>query len=355
MPTEGEAPTLPKAPIHTSATASTDASSKTTTVNMGLSTVGGSSAMGGHVEESATVRALMDQVAKQQRVIDAMMAERNGTTAADTLRTPVSTRVHSVREYVAPAAQRALHMSSDTDLRAPSQHVVDDDDRRVGLSGMSLEKVLGLIKGYVLPFYADTVKDNGRTVAQFVRNIEVAMGNLLIDPHSPHRLMTVQMCLRDGALDWMDRKLQEMRRAEQGWRDFASRPLSWDDEVRRPFIEAHLGTNTPELWLAKMGKLKLGDDKTPTPIELDNQFDTIAGHIVPSWTAGDDSNQLLLVTQYRDMVARSNKRYLINILNMSPPPATLKRWKEALSHQFNADLQVVTAQYYLHRVERLTL
>lgn len=152
VPPEGEAPILPKVPIHTSATASTDASSRTTTVNMGLSTVGGSSAMGGHVEESATVRALMDQVAKQQRVIDAMMAERNGTTAADTLRTPVSTSVHSMREYVAPAAQRALHMSSGTDLRAPSQHVVDDDDRRVGLGGMSLEKVLGLIKGYVLPF-----------------------------------------------------------------------------------------------------------------------------------------------------------------------------------------------------------
>ena len=48
------------------------------------------------------------------------------------------------------------------------------------------------------------------------------------------------------------------------------------------------------------GKLKLGDDKMPTPIELDNQFDHIAAHIVPSWTAGDDRNQLLLVTQYRE-------------------------------------------------------
>ena len=134
------------------------------------------------------------------------------------------------------------------------------------------------------------------------------MGNLLMDGRSPHRLMLVQLCLRDGALAWMERKLHDLTTADKE-RDFAAKPLSWDDDLRLPFIQAHLGSNTPQLWLAKLKTLVLGKGDTPTPIELDNQFDLIAQHVFPQRIAGDERSELLLATYYGGIVSRSGSKY----------------------------------------------
>ena len=73
------------------------------------------------------------------------------------------------------------------------------------------------------------------------------------------------------------------------WRSASgtARPApDWDNDIRKAFIEAHVGTDTVEMWLSKLGALRLGAETTKTPIELDNQFDTIARHIYPTLVAG---------------------------------------------------------------------
>ena len=211
----------------------------------------------------------------------------------------------------------------------------------VGVGGLQFKDILALVPKNVTPFYADTTKDNNRTVLMFVLNVESVMGNLLMDSHSPHRLMLVQLCLRDGALAWMERKLHELTEADRGWRDFEDKPLSWDEDLRRPFIQAHLGSNTPQLWLAKLKTLVLGENDTPTPIELDNQFDMIAQHVFPMRIAGDERSELLLATYDGEIVASSHKWLYANIVRGSGGvPTTLKKWKEALANAWNAEAQI---------------
>ena len=135
---------------------------------------------------------------------------------------------------------------------------------------------------------------------EFVENIETVMGNLLARPkhakpewRSPHRLGLVQLSLKDGALRWLNGKLQELTdEAEKEGRVLAVRPLNWDVDVRRAFIQAHLGTDTVELWLSKLSSLRLGEGRCLTPIEFDNQFDSIARHVFPNLTADDTSSDL---------------------------------------------------------------
>ena len=298
-------------------------------------------------EAASAIRQLREQMARQQQLINELLAERNVSTAADALRTPIST---SFKRSFSTAAQRSLYNVRPsvhrTDINALSgdaeaEYEEERVSRVVGIAGMQFKDVLTAMKGYVLPFYADSSKDNGRTVLMFVENVESVMGNLLLDGRSPHRLMLVQLCLRDGALAWMNRKLQELTDAEGEVRDFGRQPLSWDGDLRRPFIQAHLGTDTPELWLTKLRMLRLGGEKTKTPIELDNQFDMIARHVFPTMVAGDERSDLLLATYYRDIVAASRPWMYKNIIRSQLGiPRTLKRWKEAFGNAVLAEAHI---------------
>ena len=138
----------------------------------------------------------------------------------------------------------------------------------------------------------------------------------------------------------MERKLYELTEADKGWRNFDDKPLSWDDDLRRPFIQAHLGSNTPQLWLAKLKTLVLGENDTPTPIELDNQFDMIAQHVFPMRIAGDERSELLLATYYGEIVANSHKWLYTNIVRGNGIPNTLRKWKEALANAWNAEAHI---------------
>jgi len=269
----------------------------------------------------------------QQQLINELLEERNINSAADTLRTPIST---SIKRPIPPVARRGLHMPSEPGSPL-NQHADGRPSVAVGVGGLQFKDILTMVPKNVTPFYADTTKDKNRTVLMFVLNVESVMGNLLMDNRSPHRLMLVQLCLRDGALAWMERKLHELTEADKDWRDFNVKPLSWDDDLRRPFIQAHLGSNTPQLWLAKLKTLVLGEDDTPTPIELDNQFDMIAQHVFPMRIAGDERSELLLATYYGEIVANSHKWLYTNIVRGNGIPVTLKKWKEALANAWNAE------------------
>jgi hypothetical protein len=281
---------------------------------------------------AADIRKLKEQMARQQQLIDELLAERSGSSAADTFRTPISTSVKR-------SARRAIVEGDGEDGELGSAAHGRGAGPAVGPGGMTLRDVLSNLKGYVTPFYADSKEDKGRTVLQFVNNVETAMGNLLLDPKSPHRLMIVQLCLRDNALQWMNRKLEELTDAQdKGWHH---PPLTWDADLRRPFIKEHLGSDTPELWIAKLRTLRLGDDGTRTPIELDNQFDSIARHVFPNMVAGDDSTELALSTYYGEIVAESSPFMYKNIMRSSAGGLrTVKKWKEALANAVIAEAHI---------------
>ena len=133
-----------------------------------------------------------------------------------------------------------------------------------------------------------------------------------IIPDQPQmRITLVRLHCRDGAMRWMNDKIKELTKA-------GHHSIDWDRDVRRAFTEAHLGTDTVELWLAKLGTLRLGKGNTPTPIELESQFDNIARHVYPAHAAGEAGVDLLLTTQYGNIIAASNKEMFKNIVCTQP-------------------------------------
>jgi len=268
------------------------------------------------------------------------------TTAADTLHTPVS--ANSIHYNTAVKARARVtqprQVMFETPQRESNAQEVEADSETDGAvidKYMSIDKVLNLVSRMVGPFYADTVLDKDRTVLEWVESIETAMGNLM-RPSSPHQLMVVQLSCKAGALSWMNRKLEELTaEAESAGRDLSKYPLSWKDDVRRQFIDQHVGTDTAELWLAKLSMLRLGPpSKILTPIELDSQFDTIARHVHPAYaTAEYNGSDLLLVEKYREIIQNSKRKWFESIVRAGAP-TTLKGWKEAVAGQWRADAQL---------------
>ena len=150
----------------------------------------------------------------------------------------------------------------------------------------------------------------------------------------------VTMVLQDGALEWMQRKNQDIADSAARLGIDVGPLLVWDGEIRRAFIQQHLGTDTAELWLSKLDMLVLGSEKTPTPIELDSQFDAIARHVYPTMPADDDENEMLLWTKYKSIISRSKPRLYENIVRGGNRPNTLKGWKAALSSQWLGEEEI---------------
>ena len=220
-----------------------------------------------------------------------------------------------------------MHPSSATQPEScspqrPMHHAVQRGMRTHGeaTGELRLKDVLDTAAKYVTPFNGVEALDKGRTVTTFVESIEMVMGNIL--PHaSPHRLMLVQMCLKESALQWMDNtllNLQEEARAASPPRDLAVYPLSWDSEVRQKFIEAFIGLDMVEMWLAQMAALRLGAETTKTPVELNIKFDALARHVFRRRTANGDQDMMLAV-QYRDIVAASDFQMYKTIMRSDRP------------------------------------
>jgi hypothetical protein len=270
--------------------------------------------------------------------------------AADTLRTPIS--VHPKRSAlagrtIAPPPFNPLMQTPVAVPRGVANEAENDEDavdavneRVVGVAGMTFNNVLAQVSRFVKPFYGDSNKDKDRTVVQFVQNVESVMATLLVDPRSRWRLSLVTMVLQDGALEWMQRKNQDISDSAARLGIDAGPLLVWDGEIRRAFIQQHLGTDTAELWLSKLEMLVLGSEKTPTPIELDSQFDAIARHVYPTMPADDDENEMLLWTRYKSIISRSKPRLYENIVRSSNRPNTLKGWKAALSSQWLGEEEI---------------
>jgi hypothetical protein len=281
------------------------------------------------------LEALVDR--QQHRVIELETRRSAGTGvgAVDLSRSPVSsyTRMRSVQRSLPFTAVKTGGAEQEADRKeGPSSTTTPT----VGVDGMRLKDILGIVPKYVEPFYADSTKDKGRTVVQFLDSIDMVMNTFFTDPNSPHQLTVVRLQLRDGALRWLQGKETALREAaaKEG-RDLTKRPLSWRDEVEEEFVRAHLGTDLPELWLAQLRALQLGRGKTKTPIELDSQFDTLARHVYPIHTTEELEGSMLLAETYGECVANGQPQLFDRIMEIHTP-STLREWKIALTKQWNA-------------------
>ena len=202
---------------------------------------------------------------------------------------------------------------------------------------MSLSHVLHTIqKAIPTPFSGNSTKDKDVTAAQFVERIETLMGNLYVDPQSPHRLMTVQLNLQDGALAWFSDKVAKLRAdAQRTGRDLTQQPITWDTDMRRPFVSKLMGNDTVQLWLNKLSLLRLGATNTKTPIEFDSQFDSIAQRVYPT-TYSEEGRDDLLLTQYYANAVRDSRYDLYELVQLLHQPLTLAAWKTALTNAWNA-------------------
>ena len=270
--------------------------------------------------------AFAEQQAQHQHAINTLLSERP-VNAVSTFRTPPSTRVSHLYAPADRAPARVLFPAAPLEplqISEPSTQV-------------RIKDVLDMVAKFVTPFNGVTTLDRGRTVMSFVENVEMVMGNVL-PADSPHRMMTVQMCLRDAALQWLDNHLREIaEEAVKVGRSISTRPVSWDTEVRDPFILAFTGADMVEMWLAQLSALRLGGEKTKTPVELNIQFDALARHVYPNRTSNNDD--LMLAQMYRDIVAASDESLWKNIIR-NQTPTSLKEWKLALAKQWNAEEQI---------------
>ena len=232
----------------------------------------------------------------------------------------------------AAGAAREEAKAADEPVRQAQPDKTDDADR------LALKEALYMAKGHVEPFYADSSKDKDShvTVTSFVEKIETVMGDCYLPYHL--RLAMVRWFLREGALRWMNKKLVELQlAADRDGRDTVQHPFSWDGDVRAAFIQAHMGTDTVELWLAKLSLLELGKKKKlKNPIELESQFDNIARHVYPAHTADDDRSELLLASKYSEIIQRCEPALFSHIVYSTERLVTLKDWKDALVRAWNA-------------------
>lgn len=190
------------------------------------------------------------------------------------------------------------------------------------------------------PFYGDASKDKGCTVIDFVEKVETGMNDFMSNKPQ-YRLLVVRTFLREGALRWISIKLKELHEAarqQQPPRDLNMQPIEWDADLRRPFLQAYVGTDTVDVWMSKLSALKLGQGKTKSPIELENEFDSIARHIIPTMTvSGEDRGvDMLLAQKYKDIIANS-KQDMFEQIVLYIRPRTLKQWKLAVVDQWNAE------------------
>jgi hypothetical protein len=291
-----------------------------------------------------TMRDMQREMQQLQQQIASLLASQTASNAADTLPTPMSTfrQAHFSTRTAQPRrvsfgmpsleeSPPATPASTRQEQEAVSVEITPGASTATAADRAVLKDALSMAKGHVEPFYADTAKDKGTTVTDFVEKIESIMGDCGLP--ASHRLTMVRWFLREGALRWTNRKLNELNlAAEKEGRDLAQHPIDWDHDVRSAFIRAHVGTDTVDAWLSKLSALRLGKGKgaAATPIELEAQFNTISRHVYPHYVADDDRSELLLASKYSEIILRSQPKLYEQILLSQPQLVTLKDWKEAL-------------------------
>lgn len=184
----------------------------------------------------------------------------------------------------------------------------------------------------IKPFHGQTDMDKYNVLdwcEQVDTSFSVQMGT-----RQEGRLGIVRTLLAGAALKWMNRKLLELNeRAQKGE---LSEIIEWE-AMRKPFIDAHLGVNTIETFKAQLRALRLGSAKTPTPVELNQEFDHLAGLAYPD--SRSDMRDAVLGDEYGRIVAFSNL-VMYKQVSFAHGPTDIEQWKLHLSRRWAAQKQV---------------
>ena len=152
------------------------------------------------------------------------------------------------------------------------------------------------------------------------------------------RLDIVRSLLAGPALLWMNDKVRDLaRKAERGE---LSEEIEWVT-MRSPFIDQHLGVYTIETFKAQLRALRLGSTTTPTPVELNQEFDRLAALAYPSHHS--DMRETVLGDEYGTIIASSNITIYRSVAYANYP-STLDEWKLHVSRRWAAGKNVAAVE-----------
>jgi hypothetical protein len=222
------------------------------------------------------------------------------------------------------------------DTAATETRNVDDDgmpqyDER-------LARVRKSITSIIKPFHGQTELDK-YNVLDWVEKVDTEF-SIQMRTRQAGRLDIVRSLLAGSALKWMNRKLLELN--EKAARGELSEDIEWE-AMRKPFIDAHLGINTIETFKSQLRALRLGSTKCPTPVELNQEFDHLAGLAYPDRRS--EMRESVLGDEYGKIVAASNLTIYKSVA-YNQNPSNIDDWKLHVSRRWAAgkNVEAVEAQ-----------
>jgi hypothetical protein len=198
----------------------------------------------------------------------------------------------------------------------------------------ALERVRKSINTSMKPFHGQTDMDK-YNVLDWCEKLDTSF-SVHMGTRESGRLGIVRGLLGGAALKWMNRKLVEL--TEMAERGELGEDIEWKT-MRKPFIDAHLGINTIETFKTQLRALRLGSLQTPTPVELNQQFDHLAGLAYPDRRS--EMRDTVLGDEYSRIVAASSTTIFRNVMYNQNPTA-IEEWKLAVSRRWAAG-QLATA------------
>jgi hypothetical protein len=205
---------------------------------------------------------------------------------------------------------------------------MNDDGKQALDDQTAMERAIRSFGRFLPTFYgnSDKHKDGDSTVDDFVTKVESALADAL--PNNPGaRLSVIRLCLKDDALDWFNRKMEELLEAG------IERP-DWEKDMRAAFIDAYNPRDTYALRLFELKALRLGVAPTRTPAELASRFDSIVRRMYPGVKTSRADDQRL-AGDYADIICNSDEQMWTRILT-SGMAVTLQQWKLAVAQQWHA-------------------
>ncbi len=202
-----------------------------------------------------------------------------------------------------------------------------------------LERVSKSISSIIKTFHGQAELDK-YNVLEWVQMLDTQF-SVRMGTRQAGRLSIVRSLLGGAANSWMNRKLTEL--TELDARGRLSEDIEWDT-MKQPFIDAHLGIHTIETFKAQLRALRLGSTKTPSPVELNQQFDHLAGMAYPDRASG--MRDTVLGDEYSRIIAHSS-RPMHRAVMLNQQPTRIDEWKTAVSRRWTASQQVAAVEAQL--------
>lgn len=192
------------------------------------------------------------------------------------------------------------------------------------------EAIVSIMKPF--PFYGQAAEDK-LNVLSWVEKIDTEF-SIYMGTRQAGRLDIVRIVLAGPALRWMNDTVTALKKEAD--RGELSEAIEWET-LRQPFIDQHLGVHTVETFKAQLRALRLGSASTPSPVELNQEFDRIAAMAYPNHQS--DMRGAVLGDEYGTIIASSNMTIYKSVA-YNNHPSTLEEWKLHVSQRWAAGKNV---------------